>query len=334
MLDALFPVVCFGKLPSFGDFVRHNAASREVLAFDEWLRQGLYFARTQLGPRWDQTFAAAPQYHFLFFPENADRFLSGLMQPSHDKSLRPYPFLVSLLIDRRRFPDAKAYLLPVVLSRFFDGGRQFVERALNGMEVREIVDQTQALNISELDHEVAASRYQAEFLEAMTVDKFMTQLFESFDNPRKYLVFKNLADILHPFRSRSVHRLNLGLRFPLTADPSTTSYEVCFWTQVCFTLLGFSHFAPILFWASPQQGTPGHLFLFFRQPSGRTFVQLLKPDVESEVICVVGEEGKDKLATVKQALSHDYRELLDSGNETLSQFLHGVKKVSDSSYYR
>ncbi|MGH7450302.1 MAG: TagF domain-containing protein, partial [bacterium] len=42
MSSANFPAGCFGKLPSYGDFIRHNAASREALDFDQWIQQGLH----------------------------------------------------------------------------------------------------------------------------------------------------------------------------------------------------------------------------------------------------------------------------------------------------
>ena len=327
MSDVLFPAVCFGKLPSFGDFVRHNAASREVLAFDEWIHQGLYFARTQLGPKWDQTFAAAPQYHFLFIPENAERYLAGVMQASHDKSLRRYPFLVSLLLDRRRFTNGEAHLLPVALSDFFAGGRRFVDRAMNGIEAREIADQTLALNVPDLNHLVSTSAFKSEFLDRVTLSGFLTRLFDSFDNPRKYLVFKNLADVLPPFRSRSLLRLNLGLRFPLSADDGATSYEVCFWVYMCQAFLGATSFTPILFWTRPQSEKSGHLFLFFRQPSSKNFLQLLKPEAESETVCVVDRDGGDRIANISQTLPHPYRSLLESGDSTLGQFLQGIGNV-------
>ena len=92
-LDAApyFPAMCFGKLPAFGDFVRHNAGGRDALAFDQWLQQGLYPARLQLGHAWESSFRAAPSYNFLFSPENSEGFLLGLLQPSHDRGEQTAP---------------------------------------------------------------------------------------------------------------------------------------------------------------------------------------------------------------------------------------------------
>jgi type VI secretion system protein ImpM len=334
MSTALFPAVCFGKLPSFGDFIRHNAASREVLAFDEWIHQGLYYSRAHFGASWDQAFAAAPQYHFLFYPENADRFLVGLMQPSRDKSLRSYPFVVSLLIDRRRIAEGRSHLLPITLSQFLVGSRQLVSRALNGMDAREIADQTQSLSFAALDQVASESVYRTEFLEKVGLERFWQNLFGSFNDPRKYLILNNLGETLQPFKSRGLHRLTLGLRFPLSSDPSSATYEVCFWVQLCLTILGAPAVTPILFWAGHQDTHPGYLFLFFRQPSPRNYLQLLQPDIDSETICAVDKDGRDKLTTLSSSPSNNYRTLLDSGGQSLSQFLLEIRKAADLGYFR
>lgn len=333
MSDVLFPAVCFGKLPSHGDFIRHNAASREVLGFDEWIHQGLYFARTQCGSNWDQIFASSRRYHFLFYPENAERLLVGLMQPSHDKSMRRYPFFVSLLIDRRRSVDGQAFLLPVVLSEFFDRGNSFLQRALNGMDAREIADQTESLGVARLDHAGAATSYRDQFLQRVTMIDFWKALWSDPEDPRKYLIFKNLGETLQPFKSRGVHRLTLGLRFPLSGNNQAAAFEVCFWAQVCLTMLDASSLIPVLFWSTPREGSSQHLYIFFRQPSARTFLQLLRPDVASESICVVDEEGKEKLATLPGSFSTQYRSLVDSSGETPAQFLEKLQRTSDAGYY-
>lgn len=320
MSSVLFPAMCFGKLPSHGDFVRHNAASREVLAFDEWIHQGMYFSKTQCGTQWDQTFASSPRYRFLYSPENADRCLVGFMQPSHDKSLRRYPFLVSLLVDRRRF-NGGIHLLPLSLAHFLDEGSRLVERAMNGMESREIAEQTHALSVSELDPASPDASYRGEFLDTTTQEQFWTSLFDSFTDPRKFLVMKNLGDTLQPFKHRGLHRLTLGFRFPLSNDSRSSGFEVGFWLQLCQAMLGSFPGTPILFWNAPQNGTRGYLFVFFRPPSPKAYLKLLRPEVENEAVCVVDEEGKEKNTNVAQALPNDVRTLLDTAAMPLSRFL-------------
>ena len=319
---------CSGKLPTHADFIRYNAASREALAFDDWLHHGLHFVRTQLGTNWEKTFSQAPLYQFVFHPENSERFLSGLLLASQDKSQRRYPFLVSLLVDRRRFLESQVQLTPVLLSSFFERAGQFVLRAVSGMEMRDIADQVQALDGSSLDHRASEQEFRAEYLDVVPVKEFWEGLFGSFEDPRKYLSLRNLLDVLLPVRNRSPFRLNLGLRFPLSKDSRRTKFEVCFWLEICLILLGGSPGMPFLFWTLPRENAGGHLFLFFRQPSPKVFLQLLNPGLENETICVVDEEGSDKLATVGQTLAPGFRKLLDSGGMNLSQFLAGLKQAS------
>ena len=124
MATAVFPAGCFGKLPLYGDFVRHNASGRETLAFDQWLHQEMHHARTNFGHVWEQAFESAPTYNFVFVPEEAGRFLVGVLHPSHDKGKRRYPFMASLLVDRPRFKDAWTPVIPVLFSDFLARGRQ------------------------------------------------------------------------------------------------------------------------------------------------------------------------------------------------------------------
>jgi type VI secretion system protein ImpM len=318
--------LCFGKLPSHADFVRFNAGGPELHALDEWLQRGLSFARTRTG--WEQDFERSPQYRFFFHPENADHFLTGVLQASQDKSHRHYPFLVALSMDRRCFLDSQLWLAPFVLSEFYDRAQQLVRRAEGGMEMREIADQTQALNGPLPDQGSAESRYRADYLDVLPAESFWRELFGSFGDSRKYLVLKNLADVLLPFRGRTSARINLGLRFPLANSGSPVECSVCFWLNLSFILLGSLPGRPFLFWSLPRETLPGYLFLFFRQPSARHFLQLLKPEADNETICAVDEEGREKAATASQLIVPGYRVPLEAGKEPLSRFLSSVMSAT------
>ena len=316
--------LCFGKLPSHADFIRFNAASREALAFDEWLHHGLYFVRTQLGPGWEQDFSRAPAYRFVFNPENADRSLAGVLQASQDKSQRRYPFLVSLLLDRRWLHANDAHLTPAAFSSFFQAAGHLISRAMNGLEAREIADSTQALNCPEPDRHAIMTLYNKEFLDTFTVTLFWQELFGSFGDPRKYLLFSNLVETLLPVRNRNFKRMSLGLRFPLLTGEQRADYVACFWLHVSLVMLGSVPGWPFLFWNLPRNGTPAYLFLFFRQPSPKNFLQLLKPDADSESICMVDEEGKGALSKASAMIPSALRALLDKQEGTLSGFLRGL----------
>ncbi|MBD3274434.1 MAG: type VI secretion system-associated protein TagF, partial [Candidatus Marinimicrobia bacterium] len=78
-------VSCFGKLPQFGDFVRINASSQEIQAFDRWLQEGLYYAKKSLAAQFDSTFDASPIQRFLFAIPELKRMLIGVLIPGKDK---------------------------------------------------------------------------------------------------------------------------------------------------------------------------------------------------------------------------------------------------------
>lgn len=316
--------LCFGKLPSHADFIRYNAASQEVLAFDDWLHQGLYFARTQLGPTWEQEFAHAPTYRFMFNPENASRSLAGILQASQDKSQRSYPFLASLLLDRHWFREGEAHLAPAAFTSFYGGASQFVRRAMNGLDMKQIAESMQALDCPEPDRNGVISRYQKEFLESYAVDTFWQELLGSFGNPRKYIIFNNLAEVLLPARNKSSRRVSVGLRFPLPGDQQRTDYVVSLWLNIVLVMLGTLPGWPFLFWSMPGDGTRAHLFVFFRQPSPKNFVHLLRPEADSENIFPVEEEGKSSMESAAARIPAALRALLDKREGSLSGFLKGL----------
>jgi hypothetical protein len=232
-----------------------------------------------------------------------------------------------MLVDRRWFPDSQVFLAPIVFSGFFERARQIVDRAIGGLEMKMVADQTQALSVPVIDHGATESRYREEYLDAVSVRDFWQRLFGSFEDLRKYLLLKNLAEVLLPLRHRGVSRMNLGLRFPLSKGGDTTAYEVCFWLQASLALLDASPGTPFLFWNLPRGDSAGYLFLFFRQPSARNFLQLIRPEADNDTICAMDEEGKENLTTVAQTLSYSHRALLEAGDDKLSKFLHGLKKA-------
>jgi len=281
----VYPAGCLGKLPAFADFVRHNATARETLALDEWIQHGLYHAQQLLRTEWDSSFEKAPAYSFVFWPENADRFLVGHMRPSRDRSGRRYPFVVSLLVDRLRYGARNVHLTPTAFAGFLEDARQFVELAMNGLDAREIAERVQALSLPvESGSGEEAYRH---FLHGTTLSDFCTGLFGSFDGPVKQTVFENLADVLLPFRQRPIVRLSLGLRFPLSTGSSRSCLETSFWLDASLRMVKQNAVAPLLFWTTGCSGSHGAAYLFFRPPSPKSFVYLVKPELESDTICIL-----------------------------------------------
>lgn len=316
-----FPASCFGKLPSFADFVRHNAGNREMLAFDQWLQQGLLAAKAQLRQNWEADYDAAPVQHFLFCSANTDHLLAGMLQPSHDKSERRYPFWVSWLIERSYFNGMSAVFMPILLASRLALARQLADDARNGLGVNNLTTSVANLTIPATDDFACDIRYFQNHLASDTCAGFWQRALGNFSDPRKYLLFKNLCEILLPYRQGRLDELTLGLRFPLTNDAEFATYDVSFWIQMSLELARNSSFIPIYFWSQPEPGKKAFLFLFFRTPSAKSFVQLLRPEIASDGICELDEEGRDKIILAEQALPSLYRSLLQRPELTLKEFL-------------
>lgn len=79
---------CFGKVPSYGDFVSFNAESDDASALATWLEEGV--ASSPGAPA-----AAHDQYlQFVWRPRASRRALIGVLWPSADAAGRRFPFVL------------------------------------------------------------------------------------------------------------------------------------------------------------------------------------------------------------------------------------------------
>jgi len=324
MQSALLPAFCFGKLPTQADFVRFNSSSREALTFDQWLQQGLHSLRTQRGVAWEREFDEAPGYHFIFSPENTERMLIGVMKPSADKSGRRYPFLVSAPVGRRSLTSAEMTLIPALYAEFFDQADGCIVNAQNGVDVRDLQSQIARLHEAHFDG-VSVSREFGLFLDQMSNESYWEEVLGSFDDRRKYLMMMNLIEVMRPFRGRSLARLLLGLRFPLSNNPHGVNNEVCFWMRVCSEILDTSLSSPVAFWTMPSPPRMSYLFLFFRQPSPSIFASLVNTQTENDNICMLDEEGRERFEKGEKVLPPQLRSLLDNRSQRFEQVVGGIR---------
>ena len=320
-----FPAMCFGKLPTFGDFVRHNAAGRDAIAFDQWLQQGLHHARGHLRSAWEESFRNAPPYYFLFSPENSEGFLLGLLHPSHDRGERCFPFTVALRLDRR-YPRELLPLAPIVFESFLASATRLASDACT-MTLHEIAAATEQLDAeTSRDYRAILAPYLTR-LTTTRVGELRDRLWKG-DEERVFLVFKNLLDVLVPLRGRNTARLALGLRFPISVEPTLASEDVSLWTDAALRVMSASVARPFLFWtaprapgAAPASASVADFFLFLRQPTARSVMHFLRPDLASDFICNVATDGVVDLSRARSVLPAAIASALAAGDMSLSQLL-------------
>jgi type VI secretion system ImpM family protein len=323
-----FQAMCFGKLPAFGDFVRHNAGGRDALAFDQWLQQGLYQARQQLGRSWEESFRRSPPYHFLFSPENSEGFLLGVLQPSRDRGDRCYPFTVALRLDRR-YPTELLPLAPIVFESFFAAASRFAIDA-DRMSLHEIATATTRLDVCAEREYGELIRAQAAYHRETAVKSIKERLWKE-EGDRVFLAFRNLLDVLRPLRGRNATRLSLGLRFPI--DATQAARDVSLWTEAAFRIVSATGARPFLFWTAPRAPeaalapTPAAtLFLFLRQPTARSIMHFLRPDLASDFICAVDADGLQDISRARATLPSAFANALSAGEMSLAQLLDVLDK--------
>jgi type VI secretion system ImpM family protein len=267
-------IVCYGKVPAYGDFVSVNAAIPVVRAFDDWIRRGLYLLSRSGRTSADAAFDAAATYGFAFSDPNSSTPLTGLMAPSRDLAGRRFPLIIALA------PPAglgRFELLPRQTASFLKHSRELIYQMQHGMlDVREVDFRGQAWG-SWFQSASAAE------LRATTLGHLATGLWARFDDPRKERVFKNLRHILDPLHGRLPASFPLALRFPIR--PQHASEDSSFWLTVLLRLLpGLAQ--PSFFWThEPAVNHAAFLLVSLRRPGTDAFIHLIQPDEEGEDIC-------------------------------------------------
>ncbi len=320
MSDMQFSPVCFGKIPAFGDFVRYNAASKDVEALDQWLQEGLFFAKNRLHPNWDLAYKKASAYHFIFPSNENARSLIGLFSPSWDKIGRKYPFLVALSIDNAFIHSNQPGLAPLIFSPFMEKAGLFITEAIQGQITQNIPATVEGLG-STLD-QLPGNTFNLYdgYKNNTSLSEYFNRLFGPFDREKKYQVFHNLVDLLKPLKGYDVRQLNYGLRFPLGTDSQFRIYEVAFWLEIVYKFLPAYSGIPHIFYSSYNAINHYYLFLFFRSPSPNNFVNLMQVNLDNDLIYKLDDVASDP-GNFENKVSPELKDLLTNTDLNLGGFL-------------
>jgi type VI secretion system protein ImpM len=316
-------IVYFGKLPNFGDFVRYNAGGSEIYAFEKWIQEGIYYSQKIIGQDWNSAFQESPPYHFVFYPEEAGHILVGMFIPSRDKSGRRYPFVLSFKLDRRSQPDDTVHLLPLRFAPYFKDAIRCLARLPEESDLHCIVAHARELeshltrNLSVADGEF--DRY----LQGTGLETFWQAVLGDPRDPRRFLILKNMSEILMPLRTDNPQRLSLGLRFPLGNDTGQIEFVLGFWICTVRHLLGNPSLQPTYFWGGDARYGGSYLFLFLRAPMSKHYSSLILPEAENDSMCKLEREGIGKLDDAPRSLEGRVRSLLEDPDASLADLIAG-----------
>ncbi len=298
------PVSCFGKLPIFADFIRHNANAPEIGALDQWFQEGITVAR-QTNRAWDPEFAKAPPTRFVFVSPETGRLVIGLWIASVDKPGRRYPFILYRISEQPPL-GREGVLAPILYSDFFRQAEELAVGGWKGSDLKSYLARIDALSYY-VELEAARKKY-AEYLAGKTNRDLWTGLLGSFEDPRKYAIVQNLHELIVPLRMGTQSRIAPALRFPRLPGIDPT-----LWMDLALRMTGRPTLPPLTLWSANA------FSIVFNELSPKYFVPLVRPDLRTEHVCDL-TDGVDKAALVQRAKER-YGAALDDPGLTLQILL-------------
>lgn len=351
-------IVCFGKMPEHGDFVRYNADVSAAREFDVWLREGLHASRSCLGHALKEIAQASGPQRFVYCPTTMPVLLLGVMQMSEDATGRTYPFVVATEMPRAEWSGLSMAHLPVSSVSFLKSAEGLVRDAVTGNISRSSIrDRLLDLDPQTTGSGVIGEHEVVRFLDLMTFKRFAEGIWSSFDDSRKYLLFKNLSDALTPVRRQNPARFSLGLRFPIALfsdlndhpdsllQDAPAEVTVGFWYRLVHAITDMKNVAPSFFWrawtpteeargaietstsrdrASRSAHDPNVLY-FFRPPPPSAFTQLLSVHQSDRNVCDLEVSREKQAAVVALSIPHMIGEALESESASLLDVIDAVR---------
>ena len=286
-------VGCVGKLPLHAEFIKHNLKSREVVALDNWMQEGVTLINRMHGESWKETFATAPAHRFVFTGAGDEKSVYGLLMPSQDRSGRRYPFALFAASDEALFKDHQA-LLPLAAENFFTEADALLARDWSGQHVARLTDAVDGLGrLAPVTDRRALIEAEMQRLRAVTLGQFWRELLPGTDSDQRARFVRTVVGVLQTVSRRSPQRIHWGIRLPLPGRADTMPY-LLFWLQLCETLLGGRSWRGHYFWNTPVNGHPARLTLFFRPLPASYFARLVEPQkADGSVFDVLDEMHKE-----------------------------------------
>lgn len=316
-----FPVGCFGKLPIYGDFISLGAAAREVGELDHWIQRGMEVYQRRLAPGWENDFIQASPLCFLYHIGNADRFLTGILQPSRDQQGRTYPFLFFWLVDRTCFGN-NLTVAPVIFCPSYAAAADLAGKAANGQvtmaELHSLVD---AYRFPVSPGWESPVRLQNNWLEETTLKTLLTTLFNEFADGRKYTLFGNIGEIAMRLHGHKPSQTNRGLGFPLAGGDQVRCHLASFWLQLIWRMLHKPVDAPDFFWPVAASAPLQKMWFFFRRPSEQLLMPLLSESYNSELLVPLDQAGWRPEESIPLPYRHSLPQSLMDESITLADLI-------------
>ncbi|HZO12585.1 MAG TPA: type VI secretion system-associated protein TagF [Polyangiaceae bacterium] len=310
------PVVsCYGKLPSTGDFIRHNATAHENTIFDNWLGASIAHAKQSMG----DGFLAAYQPTLGIFiyrgddgdgKEEPERGLVGVWAASGDSAGRHYPMLICTAYDYEQMLSVGP-ALPLAVWPFLRTAYELVANG-RGLRAQEFVMRVAQIQPMRIDSFQAAVEPYHNWLRHQNVRALWDTAFGT--SEYRHAIVRTVEATVEIFRGHERPQTSLAIRFPIGAGDA---YAVCVWIDMTLRLARWQRTVLNAFW------TPRHdLMLHIGPPQPATFRELITTADAEHVTDLLKPPRIDVQSARDQLGSR--AQLVDNINLSLYAFLNGL----------
>jgi type VI secretion system protein ImpM len=297
----------FGKLPSAGDFVAHNAGQPVARALVDWLEREVDGLAARGIPLPSAT------VHFLYRDPAGTGACLGALLRSRDKVGRKFPFCIFTYMDVRatsqRYPS-----LPAAYAPFIDGAVSLLQR-LEPLTADDVVSQATALPLPRPDELEAAHLWSHQALEHTGGQTLLEALFGPLDQGVR---FHGLHMLLTA--CAQVHGADPGSASIILECPASDDVQLTFWLRLCQQRLGWGQAPPGLFW-SGSDSSDSRLLITLGAPTPGVLGFLAQPDAVAERLWPMRTTSASSIAAGRQALGPTQRAVLDPPAPTAAAIL-------------
>ncbi|ALC17978.1 type VI secretion system protein [Desulfuromonas soudanensis] len=305
---------CFGKMPIHSEFIRHNVKSREAVALDAWIQEGIGFIIRKHGSSWPETYRTFPGCHFVMVGGEEERTVIGTLIPSQDRSGRHYPFILFTVAEDPIFRRMQA-VPPAVYDEFFLKAQELCEERWKNEGVPLLVSRVEGLyrRQGELSRRLLLEQ-QIEILKNVELGLLWRTALPDLAPENRQMLFATLVQTLRTVTRRTPLRTSWGVRLPLPGEGNPRPF-VIFWMQLIESILEDRNLRAHYFWRASSCAAPASLTVFFRPIPGSYLLHLIDPALnDGSIFDVVAEmsrgEGKENL-DLRRLLADDRVSLLD-----------------------
>lgn len=301
-------VGCFGKLPIYDEFIRHNVCGRPVIELDEWIQQGYSHHSRVCQTRHDKTELHNYTYHYVFSGKGAESStVIGTLMGSHDKAGRQYPFVIFKILSNQDTENLES-TLPCAYRPFYENALTLCTTDLSLQPINMLKKRVNSLNVGG-GHVSRSFLMEAEVnaLEKITREEFWDEMLGESDKDKAPLYIEVMRELLATVARKSPLRTSWGIEIPLPAKKNNQAH-VSFWLRMAQIVLGNRGWRPHYIWGDINNAEKQSLYIFFRPVTPIFFSHLLGHRVDNGVLINLEKES------VAQSYVHDKSKTIGSLN--------------------